>query len=150
MWLSWPPVLREESSVLPSNSLCPPPRLEKLRHQLMPMYNFDPTEEQDELEQELLEHGRDAASIQAAASLQATQGKVGTGQFPHPSPELSRLLQATLHPSRAFCQPLPGGEVAALCMWVSSDIFRKCWNCSLALMDSPCKARLCGLSLAEL
>ncbi|KAM5292608.1 uncharacterized protein C3orf18 homolog isoform 2-T2 [Ctenodactylus gundi] len=50
-------------------------RLEKLRHQLMPMYNFDPTEEQDELEQELLEHGRDAASIQAATSLQATQGK---------------------------------------------------------------------------
>nr|KAF6419991.1 hypothetical protein HJG59_001867 [Molossus molossus] len=40
-------------------------RLEKLRHQLMPMYNFDPTEEQDELEQELLEHGRDAASAQA-------------------------------------------------------------------------------------
>ncbi|XP_005410359.1 PREDICTED: uncharacterized protein C3orf18 homolog [Chinchilla lanigera] len=40
-------------------------RLEKLRHQLMPMYNFDPTEEQDELEQELLEHGRDAASLQA-------------------------------------------------------------------------------------
>ncbi|XP_008051591.1 uncharacterized protein C3orf18 homolog isoform X2 [Carlito syrichta] len=50
-------------------------RLEKLRHQLMPMYNFDPTEEQDELEQELLEHGRDAASIQAAASVQAMQGK---------------------------------------------------------------------------
>ena len=49
--------------------------LEKLRHQLMPMYNFDPTEEQDELEQELLEHGRDAASMQAAASLQVTQGK---------------------------------------------------------------------------
>ncbi|XP_004615269.2 uncharacterized protein C3orf18 homolog [Sorex araneus] len=45
-------------------------RLEKLRHQLMPMYNFDPTEEQDELEQELLEHGRDAASVQAL------QGKV--------------------------------------------------------------------------
>ncbi|KFV67516.1 Uncharacterized protein C3orf18, partial [Dryobates pubescens] len=43
-------------------------RLEKLRHQLMPMYNFDPTEEQDELEQELLEHGRDAASSQAAQS----------------------------------------------------------------------------------
>ncbi|KAM5313770.1 uncharacterized protein C3orf18 homolog isoform 2-T2 [Glossophaga mutica] len=40
-------------------------RLEKLRHQLMPMYNFDPTEEQDELEQELLEHGRDAASTLA-------------------------------------------------------------------------------------
>lgn len=49
----------------------------------MPMYNFDPTEEQDELEQELLEHGRDAASIQAAASLQATQGKVGIGQLSH-------------------------------------------------------------------
>ncbi|KAM8799885.1 uncharacterized protein C3orf18 homolog [Eudromia elegans] len=44
-------------------------RLEKLRHQLMPMYNFDPTEEQDELEQELLEHGRDAAS-------QASQNKI--------------------------------------------------------------------------
>uniref|UniRef100_A0A8D0L165 Chromosome 3 open reading frame 18 n=1 Tax=Sphenodon punctatus TaxID=8508 RepID=A0A8D0L165_SPHPU len=43
-------------------------RLEKLRHQLMPMYNFDPTEEQDELEQELLEHGRDAASAQASQS----------------------------------------------------------------------------------
>ncbi|XP_067424158.1 uncharacterized protein C3orf18 homolog isoform X2 [Emydura macquarii macquarii] len=43
-------------------------RLEKLRHQLMPMYNFDPTEEQDELEQELLEHGRDAASSQATQS----------------------------------------------------------------------------------
>ncbi|XP_016072366.1 PREDICTED: uncharacterized protein C3orf18 homolog [Miniopterus natalensis] len=40
-------------------------RLEKLRHQLMPMYNFDPTEEQDELAQELLEHGREAASVQA-------------------------------------------------------------------------------------
>ncbi|XP_005991797.1 uncharacterized protein C3orf18 [Latimeria chalumnae] len=37
-------------------------RLEKLRHQLMPMYNFDPAEEQDELEQELLDHGRDPAS----------------------------------------------------------------------------------------
>ncbi|XP_070965292.1 uncharacterized protein C3orf18 homolog [Oncorhynchus clarkii lewisi] len=31
-------------------------RLEKLRHQLMPMYNFDPAEEQDDLEQELLDH----------------------------------------------------------------------------------------------
>nr|XP_006127688.1 uncharacterized protein C3orf18 homolog isoform X2 [Pelodiscus sinensis] len=45
-------------------------RLEKLRHQLMPMYNFDPAEEQDELEQELLEHGRDAASSQATQSKQ--------------------------------------------------------------------------------
>lgn len=51
-------------------TLCPSSsgRLEKLRHQLMPMYNFDPTEEQDELEQELLEHGRDAASLQASQS----------------------------------------------------------------------------------
>ncbi|XP_015672669.1 uncharacterized protein C3orf18 homolog [Protobothrops mucrosquamatus] len=48
-------------------------RLEKLRHQLMPMYNFDPAEEQDELEQELLEHGRDAASVQAA-QIKANQG----------------------------------------------------------------------------
>lgn len=50
------------------NFHCPFPlrRLEKLRHQLMPMYNFDPAEEQDELEQELLEHGRDAASLQAS------------------------------------------------------------------------------------
>ncbi|XP_030634317.1 uncharacterized protein C3orf18 homolog [Chanos chanos] len=36
-------------------------RLEKLRHQLMPMYNFDPAEEQDDLEQELLDHGRDGS-----------------------------------------------------------------------------------------
>ncbi|OCT83258.1 uncharacterized protein C3orf18 homolog [Xenopus laevis] len=35
-------------------------RLEKLRHQLMPMYNFDPAEEQEDLEQELLEPNRDA------------------------------------------------------------------------------------------
>lgn len=34
-------------------------RLEKLRHQLMPMYNFDPAEEQEDLEQELLEPNRD-------------------------------------------------------------------------------------------
>uniref|UniRef100_A0A1A7XI10 Chromosome 3 open reading frame 18 n=1 Tax=Iconisemion striatum TaxID=60296 RepID=A0A1A7XI10_9TELE len=37
-------------------------RLEKLRHQLMPMYNFDPAEEQDDLlEQELLDHGREGS-----------------------------------------------------------------------------------------
>ncbi|MEE6515691.1 hypothetical protein FKM82_024650 [Ascaphus truei] len=34
-------------------------RLEKLRHQLMPMYNFDPGEEREDLEQELLEPNRD-------------------------------------------------------------------------------------------
>lgn len=50
-------------------------RLEKLRHQLMPMYNFDPTEEQDELEQELLEHGRDAASSQASQSKVGSRGQ---------------------------------------------------------------------------
>ncbi|KAJ7316697.1 hypothetical protein JRQ81_002859 [Phrynocephalus forsythii] len=54
-------------------------RLEKLRHQLMPMYNFDPAEEQDELEQELLEHGRDAAS------LQASQNKTNQGVIQRPS-----------------------------------------------------------------
>ncbi|KAM4652605.1 uncharacterized protein C3orf18 homolog [Discoglossus pictus] len=38
-------------------------RLEKLRHQLMPMYNFDPAEEQEEdLEQELLEPNRELQS----------------------------------------------------------------------------------------
>uniref|UniRef100_A0A8C5MTY9 Uncharacterized protein n=1 Tax=Leptobrachium leishanense TaxID=445787 RepID=A0A8C5MTY9_9ANUR len=41
-------------------------RLEKLRHQLMPMYNFNPAEEQKDLEQELLEPNRD----------QQPQGKV--------------------------------------------------------------------------
>lgn len=62
------------SPVLLNQAFPSPPtgRLEKLRHQLMPMYNFDPTEEQDELEQELLEHGRDAASSQAS------QSKVGS------------------------------------------------------------------------
>ncbi|XP_078241619.1 uncharacterized protein C3orf18 homolog isoform X6 [Pogona vitticeps] len=58
-------------------------RLEKLRHQLMPMYNFDPAEEQDELEQELLEHGRDAASLQASQNKRfqlqkKVQGSLGT------------------------------------------------------------------------
>lgn len=71
----------EGASLSPAAS-APTPRLEKLRHQLMPMYNFDPTEEQDELEQELLEYGRDAASVQAAASAQATQGKVGMSRLP--------------------------------------------------------------------
>lgn len=66
-------------------------RLEKLRHQLMPMYNFDPTEEQDELEQELLEHARDAASMKAAASVQATQGKASL-QAQGPLQRPSRLV----------------------------------------------------------
>lgn len=29
----------------------------------MPMYNFDPAEEQDDLEQELLDHGRDGSPV---------------------------------------------------------------------------------------
>ncbi|KAJ8394838.1 hypothetical protein AAFF_G00041930 [Aldrovandia affinis] len=50
-------------------------RLEKLRHQLMPMYNFDPAEEQDELEQELLDHGREGTSTGAnAKTLMPSQG----------------------------------------------------------------------------
>ncbi|KAF6098692.1 hypothetical protein HJG60_001829 [Phyllostomus discolor] len=57
-------------------------RLEKLRHQLMPMYNFDPTEEQDELEQELLEHGRDAAS---ALALQGKTTLPSQGPLQRPS-----------------------------------------------------------------
>ena len=74
-----------EGPAQPPAFSAPTPRLEKLRHQLMPMYNFDPTEEQDELEQELLEHGRDAASVQAAAAGQAMQGKVGAGRLLHPA-----------------------------------------------------------------
>ncbi|KAF1565699.1 hypothetical protein FQV10_0013951, partial [Eudyptes schlegeli] len=67
-------------------------RLEKLRHQLMPMYNFDPTEEQDELEQELLEHGRDAASSQASQSKVGSRGQriLLTSQGPLQRP--SRLV----------------------------------------------------------
>lgn len=76
------------SPVLLSPAFPSPPsgRLEKLRHQLMPMYNFDPTEEQDELEQELLEHGRDAASSQASHS------KVGSNQPSSLQPLLPALL----------------------------------------------------------
>ncbi|XP_029946846.1 uncharacterized protein C3orf18 homolog [Salarias fasciatus] len=51
-------------------------RLEKLRHQLMPMYNFDPAEEQDDLlEQELLDHGREGSlSGPNAKTLTTSQG----------------------------------------------------------------------------
>lgn len=65
------------------------------------MYNFDPTEEQDELEQELLEHGRDAASVQAL------QGKVGTGQL-HPPPPLPTTSLSLFHPG---LPSFPGGMV---------------------------------------
>lgn len=92
---AWPPAVS-----------APTPRLEKLRHQLMPMYNFDPTEEQDELEQELLEHGRDAASMQAAAAGQAMQGKVGAGQAPPPSPHAGHSWLSRPHPP-SFPEQLP-------------------------------------------
>lgn len=74
-------------------------RLEKLRHQLMPMYNFDPTEEQDELEQELLEHGRDAASSQAS------QSKVGSN-----TTSVTGTCTAFVTGSRRLCQGLQGRE----------------------------------------
>lgn len=49
-------------------------RLEKLRHQLMPMYNFDPAEEQDDLlEQELLDHGRDGSLTGPNNKVRVTQ-----------------------------------------------------------------------------
>ncbi|CAN0104662.1 unnamed protein product [Lampetra fluviatilis] len=54
-------------------------RLEKLRHQLMPMYNFDPSEDQDELEQELLDPGGDgplAGKVRAPPGPGATQSTV--------------------------------------------------------------------------
>lgn len=88
--------------------LHPTPRLEKLRHQLMPMYSFDPTEEQDELEQELLEHGRDTASMQATASTQALQGKVGADMAALACSLLVTLLPA---PSSFLLQ------LCSTCMW---------------------------------
>ncbi|XP_078596454.1 uncharacterized protein LOC144873223 isoform X2 [Branchiostoma floridae x Branchiostoma japonicum] len=38
-------------------------RLEKLRHQLMPLYNFDPSEEGDDWESELLNEVKDTSSL---------------------------------------------------------------------------------------
>lgn len=113
----------------------PPPRLEKLRHQLMPMYNFDPTEEQDELEQELLEHGRDAASTQAP------QGKVGAVRLPSATPP----FMTPPHPISLFlprtpsstCQEAgaPGGrgwggscqvclEIGRIALWPPTPLLR--------------------------
>jgi hypothetical protein len=37
-------------------------RLDRLRHHLMPLYNFDPTEEGEDWEVELLEEGTDHRS----------------------------------------------------------------------------------------
>lgn len=48
-------------------------RLEKLRHQLMPMYNFDPAEEQDDLlEQELLDHSLAGPNAKTLTTSQGT------------------------------------------------------------------------------
>ncbi|XP_029005558.1 uncharacterized protein C3orf18 [Betta splendens] len=56
-------------------------RLEKLRHQLMPMYNFDPAEEQDDLlEQELLDHGREGSI--AGPNAKTLTSSQGTTQRP--------------------------------------------------------------------
>uniref|UniRef100_A0A3B4GGV0 Uncharacterized protein n=1 Tax=Pundamilia nyererei TaxID=303518 RepID=A0A3B4GGV0_9CICH len=60
-------------------------RLEKLRHQLMPMYNFDPAEEQDDLlEQELLDHGREGSITgpNAKVGLTTLTSSQGTTQRP--------------------------------------------------------------------
>uniref|UniRef100_A0A3Q0RMB6 Chromosome 3 open reading frame 18 n=1 Tax=Amphilophus citrinellus TaxID=61819 RepID=A0A3Q0RMB6_AMPCI len=60
-------------------------RLEKLRHQLMPMYNFDPAEEQDDLlEQELLDHGREGSITgpNAKVGLITLTSSQGTTQRP--------------------------------------------------------------------
>lgn len=38
-------------------------RLDRLRHHLMPLYNFDPTEEGEDWEVELLEEGVDRHSM---------------------------------------------------------------------------------------
>lgn len=112
-----------EAPAPPHTASAPPPtpRLEKLRHQLMPMYNFDPTEEQDELEQELLEHGRDAASTLAL------QGKVGTGQAPPQPAACSQSSQPLPLPS--LCShPAPitrsGDSWPAGGVWVLSGLFR--------------------------
>jgi hypothetical protein len=38
-------------------------RLDHLRHHLMPLYNFDPTEEEEDWEVELIEEGTDHHSM---------------------------------------------------------------------------------------
>lgn len=131
-------LLGGEGPALPhaASAPTPTPRLEKLRHQLMPMYNFDPTEEQDELEQELLEHGRDAASTLAL------QGKVGTGQASPPPAAHSQCFQPLPLSSSCSC-PAPAmrsGDSWWGCRFcqVSSEIGR------IALwppVDLPCGAR---------
>lgn len=107
---------------LPPAASAPTPRLEKLHHQLMPMYSFDPTEEQDELEQELLEHGRDAASVQAASSVQALQGKVGTDRAPPARSQLTPLLP--LPPPVPCSFPAP-----AMCSGASCQVYGLCQVC---------------------
>ncbi|XP_048872339.1 uncharacterized protein C3orf18 homolog isoform X1 [Brienomyrus brachyistius] len=55
-------------------------RLEKLRLQLMPMYSFDPAEEQAELESEVLEQSREAAA--AGAELKTLTTTLGNTENP--------------------------------------------------------------------
>lgn len=51
----------------------------------MPMYNFDPAEEQDDLlEQELLDHGRDGSLTGPNAKVrQKVSGRKCTETYPH-------------------------------------------------------------------
>lgn len=59
----------------------------------MPMCNFDPTEEQDELEQELLGMGGTLPPCRPPPLGQAMQGKVGAGRH-SPSPQATPQLSA--------------------------------------------------------
>lgn len=61
----------------------PTPGWRKLRHQLMPMYNFDPTEGVDELEQELLEHGRTPVPTFARLGFMRGSELAGSSTQPH-------------------------------------------------------------------
>ncbi|XP_066284685.1 uncharacterized protein C3orf18 homolog isoform X2 [Branchiostoma lanceolatum] len=63
-------------------------RLEKLRHQLMPLYNFDPSEEGDDWESELLNEVKDTSSLVSDR---------GKSQKPHspPNPKLSFSSEST-------------------------------------------------------
>ncbi|XP_019634205.1 PREDICTED: uncharacterized protein LOC109477398 [Branchiostoma belcheri] len=63
-------------------------RLEKLRHQLMPLYNFDPSEEGDDWESELLNEVKDTSS------LVSDRGKSQKLHSP-PNPKLSFSSEST-------------------------------------------------------
>lgn len=62
-------------------------RLDKLRHHLMPLYNFDPAEEGEDWESELLEEGTDHR-LAAHTKMRVEVGKTYTGlKSPSPSDE---------------------------------------------------------------